>query len=214
MAKGLKLPGTEGRDQVWPDETVITFCSTAIAMNRRSVALAVRMASDLGQREGDILAMHRGQRRGMAMLIRPEKTRRRVKKAVQVPILPELAHMLDESPKGATVYVLSEETGQPYKADNFRHVFAEIRAAAGIDEIARQYGIEGGLLFMDLRRTAVVHLARAGCSVPEIAAITGHSVSRTVSILEVYLPRDSEMAAAAIAKLDAWRRQRGAAQTA
>ena len=61
---------------------------------------------------------------------------------------------------------------------------------------------------MDLRRTAVVHLARAGCSVPEIAAITGHSVSLTVSILEVYLPRDSEMAAAAIAKLDAWRRQK------
>jgi len=62
--------------------------------------------------------------------------------------------------------------------------------------------------FMDLRRTAVVHLARAGCSVPEIAAITGHSVSLAVSILEVYLPRDSEMAAAAIAKLDAWRRQK------
>jgi integrase len=122
--------------------------------------------------------------------------------------------MLDENPESATVYVISEETGQPYKPDNFRHVFAEIRAAAGIDEIARQHGIEGPLLFMDLRRTAVVHLARAGCSVPEIAAITGHSVSRTVSILEVYLPRDSEMAAAAIAKLDAWRRQKSAADLA
>jgi hypothetical protein len=64
------------------------------------------------------------------------------------------------------------------------------------------------------RRTAVVHLSRAGCSVPEIAAITGDSVSRTVSILEVYLPRDSEMAAAAIAKLDAWRRQKSAAKPA
>ena len=110
------------------------------------------------------------------------------------------------------VYVISEETGLPYNADNFRHVFAEIRAAAGIDEIGRQHGIEGGLLFMDLRRTAVVHLARAGCSVPEIAAITGHSVSRTVSILDVYLPRDSEMAAAAIAKLDSWRRQKSAVE--
>jgi hypothetical protein len=114
--------------------------------------------------------------------------------------------MLDENPESATVYAISDETGQPYKLDNFRHVFAVIRAAAGIDEIARQHGIEGGLLFMDLPRTAVVHLARAGCSVPEFAAITGHSVSRTVSILEVYLPRDSEMAATAIAKLEAWRR--------
>jgi integrase len=214
LAKGLKLPGAAGRDQVWPEEAIVKFCDTAIAMNRRSVALAVRMASDLGQREGDILAMHRGQRRGTAMLIRPQKTRRRIKKAIQVPILPELSRALDESPKGATVYVISEETGQPYRPDNFRHIFAEIRAEAGVEEIARQHGIEGGLLFMDLRRTAVVHLARAGCSVPEIAAITGHSVSRTVSILEVYLPRDSEMAAAAIAKLDAWRRQKGSTKPA
>jgi hypothetical protein len=214
LAKGLKLPGKAGRDQVWPEEAIERFRQTAAEMNRRSVALAVCMASDLGQREGDILTLHRGQRRGMAILIRPQKTRRRVNKAIQVPLLPDLARMLDENPDGATVYVVSEETGKPYKADNFRHVFAEIRAAAGIDEVARRYGIEGGLLFMDLRRTAVVHLARAGCSVPEIAAITGHSVSRTVSILEVYLPRDSEMAAAAIAKLEAWRRHKGAAERA
>lgn len=214
LAKGLKLPGAEGRDQVWPDEAITKFCATATAMNRRSFALAVRMASDLGQRQGDILAMHRGQRRGMAMVIRPQKTRRRVKKPILVPILPELADMLERGPTVGTVYVISEETGQPYKPDTFRHIFAEIRAAAGIDEIAQRHGIEGNLLFMDLRRTAVVHLARAGCSVPEIAAITGHSVSHTVSILEVYLPRDSEMAAAAIAKLDAWRRQKNAAEQA
>jgi len=214
LAKGLKLPGAEGRDQVWPDEAITKFCATATAMNRRSVALAVRMASDLGQRQGDILAMQRGQRRGMAMVIRPQKTRRRVKKPILVPILPELADMLERSPTAATVYVISEETGQPYKPDTFRHTFGQIRAAAGIDEIAQRHGIEGNLLFMDLRRTAVVHLARAGCSVPEIAAITGHSVSHTVSILEVYLPRDSEMAAAAIAKLDAWRRQKNAAEQA
>ena len=50
LAKGLKLPGAEGRDQVWPDEAITKFCATATAMNRRSFALAVRMASDLGQR--------------------------------------------------------------------------------------------------------------------------------------------------------------------
>jgi hypothetical protein len=88
LAKGLKLPGVEGRDQVWPDEAIAKFCATAIVMNRRSVALAVCMASDLGQREADILAMHRGQRRGPAMLIQPGKTRRRIKKAILVPLLP------------------------------------------------------------------------------------------------------------------------------
>lgn len=214
LAKGLKLPTAEGRDQVWPDEAIAKFCATAIEMNRRSVALAVRMASDLGQREGDILAMHRGQRHDGLMVIRPQKTRRRTRKPIQVPLLPELARLLDEAPKTSTIYVISEETGQPYRPDNFRHVFAEIRAAAGIDDIAERHGIEGGLLFMDLRRTAVVHLARAGCSVLEIAAITGHSISRTVSILEVYLPRDAQMAAAAIAKLAAWRDRKTGANPA
>lgn len=73
-----------------------------------------------------------------------------------MPILPQLARMLDDAgPKNAAVCVINEETQQPYKANNFRHVFAEIRGAAGIDKIARRHGIAGGLLFMDLRRTAV-----------------------------------------------------------
>jgi integrase len=203
-----KLPGAEGREQVWPDEAIEAFCATAVAMGRRSMALAVRMGADFGQREGDILRMHRGQRKEDVMRIRPQKTRRRTNRVIEVPILPELAQMLDETPKDATVYVISEETGGPYKPDNFRHLFAEIRAQAGIDQIAREHGIEGGLLYMDLRRTAIVHLGRAGSSVPEIAAVTGHSISRSAAILEVYLPRDSTMAAAAIAKLDAWRKQK------
>jgi hypothetical protein len=142
FAKGLKLPGAEGREQVWPDEAIAAFCATAIAMGRCSMALAVRMGADFGQREGDILKMNRGQRREDVMRIRPQKTRR-TNRVIEVPILPELAQMLDETPKEAAVYVISEETGGPYKPDNFRHLFAEIRAKAGIDLIAREHGVEG-----------------------------------------------------------------------
>ena len=65
----------------------------------------------------------------------------------------------------APVIVISETTGQPYKEDNFRHVFARIRAAAidGNDETGRPPCKElDGLWFLDLRRTAVVRLAEAG----------------------------------------------------
>ncbi len=48
----------------------------------------------------------------------------------------------------------------------------------------------------------MVNLARAGATVPEIAAITGHSIHRTQWILETYLPRDTQMARAAIVKLE------------
>jgi len=29
LANGLKLPGAEGREQVWPDEAIEAFCATA-----------------------------------------------------------------------------------------------------------------------------------------------------------------------------------------
>ena len=88
------------------------------------MALAVRMGADFGQREGDPLRMHREQRRADIMRIRPQKTRRRTNRVIEVPILPELAQMLDETPKEAAGYVISEKNGGPYKPDNFRHMFA------------------------------------------------------------------------------------------
>jgi hypothetical protein len=45
-------------------------------------------------------------------------------------------------------------------------------------------------------------LAEAGASVPEIAAITGHSYRTVNSILEKYLPRTRHLAEMAMAKLE------------
>jgi hypothetical protein len=45
-------------------------------------------------------------------------------------------------------------------------------------------------------------LAEAGCTVPEIAAVTGHSLKHVTHILEVYLSRTRALADAAIVKLD------------
>jgi hypothetical protein len=70
----------------------------------------------------------------------------------------------------------------------------------------RAAGLPDDLEFRDLRRTAAVQLAEAGCSPPEIAAITGHSIERTAAILEVYVPRNSIMAGHAITKLEDYRR--------
>jgi hypothetical protein len=45
-------------------------------------------------------------------------------------------------------------------------------------------------------------LAEAGATVPEVAAITGHSYRTINSILERYLPRTKHLAEMAIAKLE------------
>jgi integrase len=60
-----------------------------------------------------------------------------------------------------------------------------------------------GLTFHDLRGTAVVTLARAGCNEVEIYSITGHKPSDVRAILTAhYLPRHAEVARHAIAKLN------------
>jgi integrase len=97
----------------------------------------------------------------------------------------------------ASAMLIAETTSKPYKVDHFRHEFRRIANAAGLKD----------LQFLDLRRSAVVRLAEAGCTVPQIAAITGHQLDRTLRILETYLPRNSEMARAAIHTLESYRKR-------
>ena len=64
--------------------------------------------------------------------------------------------------------------------------------------------------FHDLRGTAVVTLARAGCNEVEIYSITGHKPGDVQAILTAhYLPRDGEVASNAIAKLNTYKKSRG-----
>jgi integrase len=59
-----------------------------------------------------------------------------------------------------------------------------------------------GVTFHDLRGTAVTRLVKFGCTVPEIANITGHSLRDVHAILDSnYLARDPALAESAIRKL-------------
>jgi hypothetical protein len=57
--------------------------------------------------------------------------------------------------------ILTTERGRAWGEDHFRHLFAELRKLA---ELPRDFQ------YRDLRRSAVICLARAGCAIPEIAA--------------------------------------------
>jgi hypothetical protein len=50
----------------------------------------------------------------------------------------------------------------------------------------------------------VTWLARAGCTLPQIAAITGHSLQSIYQVLKHYLQITPELADEAIAKLVEW----------
>jgi hypothetical protein len=97
------------------------------------------------------------------------------------------AQLVDPEAK-ATILKMAEE----YDRLAARALARMARRPAGID----------GLHFHDLRGTAITMLTEAGCTIPEIAAITGHSLKHVTHILETYLSRTRQLADAAIIKLD------------
>ncbi|TVR83491.1 MAG: hypothetical protein EA405_04315 [Rhodospirillales bacterium] len=187
-ASKSRLAATPPRQTIWTDDNIAAFVTAAEQADRKSVALAVQMGICLGQRQGDILRMTWSQFDGTAITLRQGKTGA----IVRVPAVRELALALAATPPKAPTIVVAETTGRPYRANHFQHEFRRIADAAGLQS----------LQFLDLRRSAVVRLAEAGCTTAEIAAITGHRLERTMQILETYLPRTSPMAEAAIRKLE------------
>lgn len=184
---GLKIPRPAARQIYWLEEEVETAIATAAEMGRPSIALAIRLAFDTGQREGDVLAMRWSHLIGSEIAVKQAKGGA----TVRIPCLPELASQLAATPKTSTHLVVSETTHRPYKQFNFVHLVGEVIENAGL--AGKRYG--------DLRRSAVVRLAMAGCTIPMIASITGHSYKRCEEILEVYLPRSTELARLAIQRV-------------
>ncbi len=192
-AERPRLKTTPPRQQVWPAEAIQKFVAAAKSAGRPSLGLAVLLGANLGQREGDILKLSWSQFDGSAITLRQGKTG----VLLAVPAAKELRLALDGMSRQSPTILICETTNRTWKPDFFRHEFRRIADIAGLSN----------LQFLDLRRTSVVRLAEAGCTVPEIAAITGHQLDRTARILETYLPRNAPMARAAIRKLDTHRKR-------
>jgi integrase len=153
------------------------------------------LALHTGQRQADLLALPWSAYDGKAITLRQGKSRR----LVYVPATRALAASLAAAPRRATTILVTLQ-GTPWAKRRFHEVWSETAAAAGITD----------LHFHDLRGTAVTMLAEAGCTVPEIATITGHSQVHAQRILDRYLARTRTLAESAIAKLDEHRRNREA----
>lgn len=110
----------------------------------------------------------------------------------------ELKTALDAAPRRSPI-MLTNSDGKPWSESGFQGAWGKATMRAGIR----------GLTFHDLRGTAVVTLARAGCTEVEIYSITGHKPGDVQAILTAhYLPRDAEVAGNAIAKLNRYKARR------
>ena len=216
----LRIKGVEPRVAFWSPAKAAHFVETADAAGAlgQAVADAVVIALHSGQRQGDVLAMPpRIFEDGRVRL-----TQFKTGALVDAPMTPPLANRVAairarwkaDNIVARDTLVTDPRTGKPFTVDAFRKAFRDVRDAAVtiatdkdlkaiLDADRFQPGL-ADLRYQDLRDTAVTRLALAGCTLPQIAAITGHDVDHVASVIKHYLALDAGLADEAIAKLSAW----------
>jgi hypothetical protein len=192
---GLKKKRKKAR--IWKPDEVEFFVGQADKMGLWSVGTAVLLNEWIGQRKGDVLALNHAFYQAGALVFEQLKTG--VEVHLPVDLVPRLSQRLREEAerweargvKPATL-IASEATGQPYSGAAFSRAFNAVR-----DEVVKVRPEMAGLWFMRLRHTAVVQLGESGATVPQIAAITGHTLSSCHDILERYNVRTKKAAVSA-----------------
>ncbi len=187
-AAKMRVKGTDPRQIIWDEAEIAALEAAAESQGRASVALAIRLACDLGQRQGDVLRLPWSAYDGVRVTLRQSKTG----KPISVKVLPELKAKLDAMPRRSPIMVISEGKGRPYRKLQFNRLFRA--ALAKVPSAAEKQ-------YRDLRRTAAVRLTEAGCTIQEVSAICGWSIAYTAAILKVYVPTTTPMADSAVAKL-------------
>ena len=213
-ARALALDGVAPRCVVWSPTELAALIRCADNTGLPSVGDAVVVALHTGQRQGDVLALKMGRARDGWCRFITGKTGARV----DVPMTPQLEARLAaikarrRHPSGSVVpfqidsHVVLDERGNQYKSDWFRKQWAIVRA-----DVARELPAVASKQFLDLRDTAITRLALAGCTVPQIRAITGHSMETIHQVLQHYLVLDDALAIGAIERLKTWMAEEGIA---
>lgn len=190
-AANLRLATTEARERWWTQDEASQWISAAADHPKgQAMSLAFALLFYTAQRPMDVLAMTWAQfdaERG-AINLRQQKTG----KLLSVAAHPDLVQQLKEARQAAASLTIVAHQGRAISYPVFLRAFGEIRAMAGISDDAQP---------RDLRRTAALAMAQGGATEAQIAAVTGHSIERTRTILETYLPRTFALSEAGISKL-------------
>jgi integrase len=188
MIKVKRLPG--GHLPAWSAAEVELALAALPEHLRRPVVLALYT----GQRRGDLIRMPWSAYDGSRIRLVQEKTHAPL--IITVP--QELKTELDAWRTTATAtLILTNKFGRSWNASNLSKQLGD--ALAKIEGFPPHRNIHG------LRKLAAANLAQAGCTLHEIAAITGH---KSLSMIQLYTASvDQERAAAgAIVKLAAYRK--------
>ena len=158
-ATGVKLPNqrTDGYHS-WTDAEIEQFEAHHGQGTRARLALSLLLYT--GQRRGDVIRMGRQHIRDGVVHVRQQKTGIEL----AIPIHARLAAIIAETPADH-LNLLTTQTGKPFSAAGFGNWFRDRCNEAGLSHCTAH----------GLRKAAARRLAEAGCTMHEIAAITGHA---------------------------------------
>ena len=176
-------------DMIWTEGPIERFMATAPVELQRAMVLAMHT----GQRYGDLIRLRWSDYDGASIRLIQRKTAQ----PIHLPCTSQLRQVLDSIPRQCP-YILARADGRPwFTAKNDKELSKQWTAhmkRCGLHSTDHTDRLE----FADLRGTAVTMMAEAGCSVPQIVAVTGHTLQSATRILERYMARTSRMAEAAI----------------
>jgi integrase len=157
---GIKLRRMSGDGHhTWTEDEIAQFESTHAIGTRERLAFALGLYT--AQRRGDVIRMGRQHVRGDVLRV----TQRKTGAALALPIHPELQAVLAAVPATQMTF-LQTLRGTPFTDHAFSDWFGKACDAAGLSSACTFHG---------LRKAACRRLAEAGCTVHEIAAISGHA---------------------------------------
>lgn len=182
-AERIKVAAPESQVTVWELADARREAWACALAGQPSIAALILTNWEIGQRITDLRLFRRGAEYTPAegaFRFWQSKTRA----YVTVPVSDDLRGLLDGLAAASpdSLYLFTDAaTGKPWTEQRLGHVFAAIRTNPALQLRA-------------LRHSCVVQQARAGCTVPEIASVTGHSPFSVEQILRKYLPRDNQVA--------------------
>ncbi|MEI4486363.1 tyrosine-type recombinase/integrase [Frigidibacter sp. MR17.14] len=154
--------------QSWDEEHIEAFYARHPTGSRARLALDLLLYT--GQRRSDVVRMGRQQLRDGVLRLRQSKTGTEL----EIPLHPVLRASLDALPVKNMTFLLTEY-GKPFAVAGFGNWFRDRVTEAGLPL---------GLAAHGLRKSACRRLAEAGCSGPQIMAISGH---RNLKEVQTYI---------------------------
>jgi integrase len=156
----LKTPKSDGH-HTWSEDEIAAFEAAHPVGSKARLALALGLYT--AQRRGDVVRMGRQH-------IRNSERQSKTGAALMIPVHRELQAIIAATPIGHLT-LLTTKSGKSYEANDFSQQFRAWCDAAGLPQHC---------VFHGLRKAALTRLADAGCTVHEIAAISGHASLKEV----------------------------------